>query len=614
MTSPQPSDLPSIASITPGGIDYSAVDALPLSAGVQQKPVPMQSGLQASAARITKEKLKRKGGTQRNANSADWQADAGDMYDLVGEQRFLANVLASRGAQARFYVGHLSHEDPLAAPEPTDDERAAALLDTIGKTTVGRSQIVLRALIHYFLAGETYLVGIPPHLIPSDDDIDASARGANPSRAISPFGPAADRAAAAAQPIDIGSLEWRTMSVTEVEITREGRVKLKLAELDGATIDADADDIYLIHSWRSHPLRAWEADSPTRSSLPVLRELVGLTMAISGQIDSRLAGAGILFISDKITNALKTALGMSLEGPEDPYTESLIEAMITPISDRSSAAANVPLVSTVPNGDQPVSDLVHHMTFDKTFDAEMREDREEAIRRLALGQDAPPELLLGTAGMNHWGAWLVREDVITTHIEPPLALLCDALTTQYLRPALKAAGYADEQINDLVVWYDVSHLVARPNRSGDALELYKLGELSGEALRRETGFDEEDAPKAIGAETDPAIDLALQLVAQAPSLMQQPGLPAIVEQIRAVQSGREATQDAAEAAQETGVPAGDTTAPDAEDTSGDRPADGPPAQTGTPPADSPAAAVTAAAALQARVHTAPRRVREAVHS
>src|SRR3546814_19565748 len=84
-------------------------------------------------------------------------------------------------------------------------------------------------------------------------------------------------------------------------------------------------------------------------------------------------------------------------------------------------------------------------TFHTPFDEETRELREEAIRRLALGQDAPPELLLGVGNMNHWGAWLVQADTINTHVEPPLARFCDAATTQFLRPVLEARGIAEPE-------------------------------------------------------------------------------------------------------------------------------------------------------------------------
>jgi hypothetical protein len=58
-----------------------------------------------------------------------------------------------------------------------------------------------------------------------------------------------------------------------------------------------------------------------------------------------------------------------------------------------------------------------------------------------------------------------------------------------------------------VVWYDMSELTQRPDRSDDAVLLYDRQELSGDALRRETGFDEADKPT--GADL---LDQALKLV------------------------------------------------------------------------------------------------------
>jgi hypothetical protein len=121
-------------------------------------------------------------------------------------------------------------------------------------------------------------------------------------------------------------------------------------------------------------------------------------------------------------------------------------------------------------------------------------------------------------------------------------------------------------------------MIVRPNRGTDAQALYDKGELSGESLRRENGFDENDAPPVIGL-PDPAVDLALQLVAQAPSLMQAPGLPAIVEQIRAVQAGD--TEAAASIVEEGGVGSEDEVVvdedADAESSEAESSGDGPPA-------------------------------------
>src|SRR5699024_3375465 len=163
-------------------------------------------------------------------------------------------------------------------------------------------------------------------------------------------------------------------------------------------------------------------------------------------------GAGMLLVPQSAQRALKSAAGYDETDETDLLTESLMEAMMTPISDRSSASAVVPLVVTVP--DEAV-DKFQHISFASPLDDEARELRDEAIRRLALGQDAPPELLLGTGGMNHWGAWLVREDVVTTHLEPTLALISDALTTQYLWPVIDQTMDMDEvERESYVIWYD----------------------------------------------------------------------------------------------------------------------------------------------------------------
>ena len=463
-------------------------------------PEPLSS-LTASARRLTSRKMREaRSGAGGGSRASGWQDDAWDMYDLVGEQRYLASTLASQMSKARLYVGRLP-EDPIDAPEPVEDERLIGLLDSFGRTAAGRAQIIQRLGVNLYIAGAGWVVGLP-----SDDE------GGDEGN------------------VDPSDLDWATYSVSEVSI---GQDKVTLALDSNEKREVSPDEVILIEVWRPHPRRAWEADSPTRSSLPVLRELVGLTMHISAQVDSRLAGAGLLIVPESASRAIKVASGLGEGDTEDPFTDALIEAMVTPISDRASASALVPLTVTVP--DESAS-LFRHLTFSQALDTEARSLRDEAIRRLALGQDAPPELLLGTAGMNHWGAWLVREDVVVTHLEPPLALICDALTTQYLWPLMDDLGYSEEEIHQHVIWYDVEHLIVRPNRGSDAAALHSAGVLSDTALRGAMGFDESDAPEQ-AAKTDPAVEQALALVSNAPSLAQAPGIPALVEQIRAVLSG-----------------------------------------------------------------------------
>lgn len=491
-------------------------------------PRPLGSALVAAASRITKERVNRTG-----ASSEGWQEDAWDMHDLVGEQRFLAHTLAGRMAQARFFVGRMPKDSTQGVEVLEGDHPAKAVFDAVAGTRGAFSQIIERAGINLFIPGDCWFVGVP-----RDTDGDGMAGPNHPSDGLPPVGqsdgPDLDGVA-------LEDLDWSLRSISEVVWERDGEeVTIK----DGVSREGTKyrrDDVILIRIWRPHPRFLWQADSPTRSSLPVLRELVGLTMHISAQVDSRLAGAGVFFVPESADRALRAQNpdGTDEEGGEDisPMATALMEAMLTPIADRSSASALVPVMPVVPDESIP---HFRHISFAVPLDAEARSLRDEAIRRLALGQDCPPELLLGVGGMNHWGAWLVREDVVTSHLEPPLALICDALTTQLLWPVLEQQGVEDFQ--DFVIWYDVSHLIIRPDRSSDAKDLHARGVISDAALRAASGFGDEDAPE----ERDEAVFLALQMVASAPTLLATPGLTAIVEQIRAALSGQATEPIAAE--------------------------------------------------------------------
>ena len=112
-----------------------------------------------------------------------------------------------------------------------------------------------------------------------------------------------------------------------------------------------------------------------------------------------------------------------------------------------------------------------------------------------MGMDCPPELLLGAGSMNHWGAWLSSIETVRQHITPAVELICDALTTQYLWPVLTSAfGMSQEEARRHVVWYEVEHLIVRPNRVGEAVDLFDRGIISAAAVRRESGYEEQDAP------------------------------------------------------------------------------------------------------------------------
>ena len=483
------------------------------------RPAPRASGASSPASSQV----------QRTPAARSWQAEAWAAYDEVGEERFLASTLSGRLSQARLYVQHKPADGPHSSlrddeTDATDTAPAAtaalaeAVLAALGASQQDLGQMLQRLATNLFVAGEGWLVGVPAHLVPSVDPADPTQTAPSPDPALS-------------------DLVWRVLAVTEVTTVAAptpaapGRVRLNLGSDASAPVEVSTDEIYLIRIWRPHPARYWEADSPTRACLPILRELIGLTRHISAQIDSRLAGAGLLVVPSSASAALASdAADAYSSGQPDPFVSALMESMLRPIENRDDASAVVPLVVTVPD---EAADKVSHLTFSSALDSGARDLRDEAIRRLALAQDAPPELLLGSGAMNHWGAWLTREDTVTTHIEPVLALICEALTSQYLRPVLLSAGLSPDTVRTLSVGYDVSALVARPNRSEEALNLHKSGAISDEALREASGFDDSDEKPL----EERALMNAIALATKQPALLTSPGLGPITEELLKVYRG-----------------------------------------------------------------------------
>ena len=479
---------------------------LPSSRVDTQRPHPLNS-LVAAARKISGARMKR-------AVAAGWQDEAWDLYDEVGELRFVTNSLANSISRARVFAAYAPEGDDEATPIHPDgqDVDADALLAdatvrAIGGGAIGRSELLRRLAVQLFVPGDGYLVGLPAGLL--DDQMP------EPEGPIPVEGP---------PEVSLADLDWHTLSVNEV--TFRGTT-LVLSLGDDRKREVDADDAIVVRVWRPHPRRWWAADSPVRANLPVLRELVGLTKHVGAGIDSRLAGAGLLVLGNSVEVVSSSTDDPSgdLDGDEvSNFVDALIETMTTPIRDRDSAAAVVPLTIKVPDD---VVDKIQHLTFSTPFDDRAKDLRDEAIRRLALGLDAPPETLLGMGGTNHWSAWQIEESTVKVHIEPVLALLCDALTTEYLWPVLAEAGVADPR--RFVVWFDTTDLTLRPNRAVDAQALYDRGQLSGRALRRESGFGEDDAPQ----QPDRAVEIALGMLQDSPGVIVDPGLPVVIDTIRA---------------------------------------------------------------------------------
>ena len=480
----------------------------------------------ASAARITSEKIR---GSQTKHAEA-WMGEAWTMYDIVGELHFLATTLARRAARARFYIGKVDGSDVIELEAPTTAEGEAdpnalkltadelkeqrivrQVFDSLGDGFIGLQEIVERAFLNQYVVGAAYLVGAPDEVWKPQ-----------PGVALRPI-----------STVPVGQLTWKTLSVTE--FVRNGD-SFELRQNGSTTaeklIKIPLNAIYSVLLWTPHPSDLSVPDSPVRAALPILRELVGLTQHISAQIDSRLAGAGMLVTRSSHSRALKRAMNLPEDDASDPLTSLLIDSMTVPISDRDSASAVVPFIFTIPDE----SSAPEYLSFSSAMDEHSGELREESIRRLALSLDSPPELLLGQGSTSHWTAWLTQEEVVDSHISPTLALLAREITRFIIRPILRANSIPEANAEKYAVWYDTSNLTVKANMSADGQALFQLGVLSEEALLRAAGFDESDAPKKADVK-EQAIDIVKEMVVGNPGLMNRPGLDVLVEQITALLEG-----------------------------------------------------------------------------
>lgn len=429
----------------------------------------------AAAQLLNGPKIQRPSKPKNNAKGLPWQTASWDFVDEIGEYSLAVEMLATAVSKVQLVAARdvtgvdepviidgndytVDGDDVLASKL---DKDAADLIAGFAGGTTGQQQVMYRSAFQLLVAAESYLVG--------RQDVEGNSR-------------------------------WDAFSNEEISYA-QGAWKVN----DGVENFTLAPEDILIRVWRPSPRRRFEPRSSSRPLLPVLAEIKGLTQAIGARIDSRLAGAGVLFVPESMS--LMSATSAELDEGEDPFVAELIDSMLTPIRDRDSAAAVVPIVVRVP--DDSIG-KVQHLRFEVTAKAEElgHVQRQDAVLRMARSLDLPPEQILGMGSMNHWGAWQVDEATLKGPVATLASIFVHALTMHYVRPGLIALGHDPVAVDEYLAWYDLTALIQRPDRSGQALQVFDRGGIGFEALLRESGFDDADMP----TEEDTCRQLLLTLV------------------------------------------------------------------------------------------------------
>lgn len=421
----------------------AVAEPTPVARRTTAKPRPPRN--QTAAASVIR--FKDSGWKQWKFGSSIWQLEAWRHYDRCGELHAVSNAVANMISRVELAIH--KKVDGQAGPR-ADKPAIAALSETIYGGPEQRPELLRLAGLNLFVAGEffNYIES------PADDTVD----------------------------------RWMVLSVTQIK-RAAGSSTLTFArphDYGGGVVEYDPDskskDAMLIRAWTQHGQLSDHPDSSVRAAIVVLNLIEQYDKRSSAQNDSRLAGAGVMFLPDSFD--FPSAPDQT---PADAFEARVGTEMGKTLSDPGNARSLVPVMATVGGED---IDKIKWLTFETPLDEQTKDRLDQCIRRLALDLDVPPELLLGVGDMNHWSAWQSEESTIKTFVAPLAARICHALTIGWMRTMLEAIG---EDPDEYMVWFDTSPLTVRPDRQADAVALWQLGLLSDEAVRKAGNWDESDA-------------------------------------------------------------------------------------------------------------------------
>jgi hypothetical protein len=417
--------------------------------------------------------------------NTEWQVEGWRLYDIIPELRKLAGRIGDSLAQARMYVAELDERGEEVGE--TTDARVSALAGIPLGTGNARDDMLRLAGVDLAIGGECWIVG------------EGAAR--NPERAAG---------------------AW--FVVTGAAFKKQGdQVKVRRPKILGGDSLALQDGVdVLIRCWRPHPNDVDQADSFTRAAIVPLREIELLTKREFAELDSRLTGAGIMFLPEGVDFPREEGDPAGMAG----FMAYVQRAAAASMSDQSRASAMVPIMATVPDQILEHLDKIRPLNFWSELSAEISPMKDKAILRLASSAEIPGEVITGIGDANHWTAWLISDEGIRW-IRGYLGLVADALTRGFLRMALASMGVANPERYAFA--FDTSSLAAKPNRLDEALQLHDRFLIKDDEVVKAGAFDPDQMPTT----QERAAQILLKLVQTQPELILDPavqralGLPTV---------------------------------------------------------------------------------------
>ena len=457
--------------LRPAADDDHPVLPVPPGHRAVSAPYGAPRSITASAERITVQNA-----ALQHRTILQWQREAWIAYERVGEIHYGCNMLGGLLSRVRFYgaVRGASNEPPTdvesGGRKPGVNNRlASAVKDLVDDLFKSDAAGMIRSLVlNICVPGECLFVQLP-------------ATDVTPSR-------------------------WAIRSTAEMTVRGDGTAVLQ-GRRDGGQQTLLPPGTFIARIWRRHPQHSMEPDSSLLGIADAIEELLMLQRLVRGATRSRL-NAGLLFVPDGVASAVNPkhtaeppvdeqgdpfdALRASTtDDPSGKFLSDLVETMTKPINDETSAATVVPMLVTGP-GDEGAK--IRHVTFERHSDQWLTDRIEKVLERILGGLDMPKEVITGMQHVKYSNAVVIDEGMYKASIEPLALVAADAFTSIYLYPQLRGMGFTEQEISRVVIWYDPSEIVTRPNASDEATQGIGLNVLSGAAWRRVHGYAESDAP------------------------------------------------------------------------------------------------------------------------
>lgn len=470
------------------------------AAGLSPEAVQAVSGnpaLAASAAQYLAH-ARTKPEEERNTIAQPWQVEAYRHVKICGEARYAAVLFSNMGARAEMGVSEpqVLRDKPKWVNEGPEVEAFAQLAPTVRD----RTKMIRDYLLHHTIAGECYLIARerqptdfgyvdPPGEFKTWDEWTTAH-----NESIDLLDPEAPDASEITGNPNADNPVWEIVAVTELRRTGTGVDAIWSVRHDNDSwLDLKTGDP-VIRLWNPDPEKRREAWSPFQALLPTLREIEWLTMHIFTQVRSRLMSAGVWFLPDNLTYPPPPPGTMSPEAYATLNDAERFQVSLAASSMRM-LDADEPSFPTIVMADPEALQYVDQeklIKFWSEIDDKAMILRSDAIRRLALGMDMPPEQTLGSSGIavsgtsgsagsvNHWGEWAKEEQTIENHVVPALDNFCGTLT-QVLRAAVEGTL--------LIIAYGTNSMRSRQDRSKESMEMADRGWLKPAVALRENGFD-----------------------------------------------------------------------------------------------------------------------------